>query len=57
MQPEDGAMDMVHKVIVASAQILVDFEKQMRGPRKVNVFLGDHIVDGGKPGIQLVRDA
>ena len=54
MQPEDGAMDMVHKVIVASAQILVDFEKQMRGLWKVNMFLSDHIVDGGEPGIQPV---
>ena len=28
----------------------------MRGLRKVNVFLSDHIPDGGKPGIELVRN-
>ena len=38
---------MVHKVIVAGAQILADFEKQMRGLWKVDVVLGDHIEDDG----------
>ena len=47
-------IEVVHKVIVASAQILVDFEKQMRGLWKLNVFLSDHIVDDGEPGIQPV---
>ncbi len=34
----------------------MDFEKQMRGLRKVNVFLSDHIADSVQPGIQLVRN-
>jgi len=38
---------MVHKVIAATAKILVDFEKQMRGLRKVNAFLSDYIADDG----------
>jgi len=57
MQPENGAKDVVHKVIVASAQILVDFEKQMRGLRKVNVFLSDYTADNGQPSIQLDGNA
>ena len=28
----------------------------MRGLWKVNMFLSDYIADGGKPGIQLVRN-
>jgi hypothetical protein len=56
VQPEDGAKDMVHKVIVASAgtHILVDFEKQMRGLWEVDVFLSDHIENDSQPGIQPV---
>ncbi len=57
IQPENGAKDVVHKVVVASAQILVDFEKQMRGLRKVNVFLSEYIADDGQPSIQLVGNA
>ena len=28
----------------------------MGSPQKVNVFFGDHIVNNGKPGIQLLRN-
>jgi hypothetical protein len=34
----------------------VDVEKKVRGLWKVNTFLSDHIVDGGKPSIQLVHN-
>ncbi len=56
VQPEDGAKGMIREVIVARARILVNFKEQVRGLRKVNVFLGDHIADDGQPGIQLVRN-
>ncbi len=45
---------MVHKVIVASADLLVNFEEQVRGFWKVDVFFGDRIADDGQPGIQLI---
>ena len=38
---------MVHKVVVASAHILADFEEQMRGLWKVDVTFGDRIEDDG----------
>jgi hypothetical protein len=47
-------MDMVHKVIVTSAYIPVNFEEQVRSPQKANVFLGHRIADDGEPSIQLV---
>ena len=57
MQPEDGAKDMVHKVIVTSGYIPVNFEEQVRSLQKVDVFLGNLIADYGEPIIQLVRNA
>lgn len=56
VQPEDGAKGMIREVIAATTRIPVNFEKQVRGLQKVNVFLGDHIADDGQPGIQLFRD-
>ena len=34
----------------------MNIEIYVRGLWKVNMFLSDHIADGGKPGIQLVRN-
>jgi hypothetical protein len=48
---------MIHEVIVASAQVLVDFKKQMRGLWKVYVFFSDHIVNDDEPGVEQIRNA
>ena len=54
VQPEDGAIVVVHKVIIASVRTLLNLEKQMRGPRKANASLGNRIANDGQPGMQLV---
>lgn len=45
---------MIHKIVVASAYIPVNFEKQVRSLQKAHVFLGNRIADDGKASIQLV---
>jgi len=56
MQPENGTKIMLCEIIVASTRVLVNFKKQVGGLRKGDMFLGNHIVDHGQPGIQLVRN-
>ena len=57
MYPESCAVDVISEPIATASRILVNFEKQVRGLRNVDVLLGGQSPDRCDPALQLLRNS
>jgi hypothetical protein len=56
MQPKDGTVGVVGEPVATGFRVLVYFEEQVRGRRKMDIFLGGKIPKHCEADFQLFRN-